>query len=43
MCICWCVTEINYKMHVATIKIVKLRLSYILLLAERRIYNKGIV
>ena len=21
MCICWCVTEINYKMHDATIKI----------------------
>jgi len=21
MCICWCVTEINYKMHGATIKI----------------------
>ena len=22
MCICWCVTEINYKMHGATIKII---------------------
>jgi len=22
MCICWCVTEINYKMHGATIKTV---------------------
>ena len=21
MCICWCVTEINYKMHSATIKV----------------------
>jgi len=21
MCICWCVTEINYKIHGATIKI----------------------
>jgi len=23
MCICWCVTEINYKTHGATIKILK--------------------
>jgi len=22
MCICWCVTEINYKIHGATIKII---------------------
>ena len=22
MCICWCVTEINYKMHGATVKII---------------------
>ena len=27
MCICWCVTEINYKMHGAMIKVVHLMLK----------------
>jgi hypothetical protein len=29
MCICWCVTEINYKMHGATIKIQNIIVSLV--------------